>query len=167
MGKVISLRTRRNIEAQGFLGLDDLQIAQLDGWLRFSPFVCMAWTAVGLWLASPAVIAGLVPFALLGGIMNGHPFDAIYNYGLRFVTGGPRIPPYGSPRKFGCRMASVILSLTALAFYSGLLAAGYALGGLMVGLASVNVATGFCVPSYTYGKLFGPVKAATPLRSAG
>ncbi|HUF03381.1 MAG TPA: DUF4395 family protein [Aridibacter sp.] len=167
MGKVISLRTRRNIEAQGFLGLDDFQIAQLDGWLRFSPLVCLTWTAVGLWLASPVVIAALVPFALLGGILKGHPFDVVYNYGLRYLTGGPRIPSYGKPRKFGCLMASVILTLTALAFYAGFPAAGYALGGLMAVLASVNVATGFCVPSFTYAKIFRPVRRTGTVRSAG
>lgn len=167
MGKVISLRTRRNIEMQGFLGLDDLQIAQLDGWLRFSPLVCLAWTATGLWLASPTVIAALVPFALLGGILKRHPFDAVYNYGLRFLAGGPKIPAYGTPRKFGCLMASVMLSLTAAALYAGVPAAGFALGGLMIALASVNVTTGFCVPSYTYSKIFGPVRRTGTVRSAG
>jgi len=155
MGKVISMRMRKNIEIQGFLGLDEIEIAQLNYWLRFSPAICAIWTAVGVYYASPTVLAALVPFALLGGILNGHPFDAIYNNGLRFVVGGPRIPAYGAPRKFGCRVASAVLTLTALSFYVGIAPVGYFLGGLMVTLAGVNVLTGFCVPSYTYRKLFG------------
>ena len=155
MGNVISMRMRRNIEIQGFLGLDDIEVAQLNYWLRLSPAICALWTAVGVFYASPTVLAALAPFALLGGILNGHPFDVIYNYGLRFVAGGPRIPAYGAPRKFGCRAASVVLTLAAVSFYVGIAPVGYALGGLMVALAGVNVLTGFCVPSYTYRKLFG------------
>lgn len=158
MGKVISLRTRKNIEAQGFLGLDDIQIAQLDGWLRFSPAICMIWTAIGVAAASPVIIASLVPFALLGGMLKGHPFDAAYNHVLRYIYGGPRIPAYGNPRRFGCLMASVVLSLTAASFALGLTPVGYGLGAMMVCMAGVNVFTGFCVPSHMYGKLFGAIK---------
>ena len=166
MGRVISLRTRKNIEAQGFLGLDDIQIAQLNGWLRFSPAVCMAWTATGIVMASPAVIGWLIPFALLGGVMRGHPFDVVYNYGIRFVTLGPKIPAYGNPRRFGCLMASLVLSLTAASFASGFHAVGYMLGGTLVSMAGVNVATGFCIPSHMYGKLFGTPTAVSEARPA-
>ncbi len=158
MGRVITLRNRRNIEAQGFLGLDDVEIARLDGWLRFSPAVCMTWTAIGVFLAAPAVLIALVPFALLGGLLKGHPFDVVYNHAIRHITRGPRIPAYGKPRRFGCLMASAVLSIAAAGFAFGVPAVGYALGSLMVLMAGVNVTTGFCIPSFTYGKLFGEVK---------
>jgi hypothetical protein len=154
MGSVISVQTRRKIEAQGFLDLSDLQIAQLNYWLRLSPAICVTWTATGVYLGSPAVLAALVPFALLGGILKGHPFDVVYNSGIRFVTGGPAIPAYGKPRKFGCLMASVILSAAAFGFYLGMPAVGYVIGGMMALVGSVNVSTGYCLPSIMYGKLF-------------
>lgn len=164
MGNVISLRTRKYIEAQGFLGLDDIEIAQLNYWLRFAPAICATWAAVGLYYGSPAILASLAPFALLGGILNGHPFDVLYNYGFRFLTGGPAIPAYGKPRRSGCLAASVVLSTTAACFYMGFDTVGYALGSLMLILPGVNVLTGFCLPSYIYGKVFGaPLEIRTPV----
>src|SRR5262249_50290832 len=35
--------TRSRIEAQGFLGLDDRIIDELNYWLRLSPAICMIW----------------------------------------------------------------------------------------------------------------------------
>lgn len=86
--------------------------------------------------------------------MKNHPFDVLYNYGLRFVTGGPKIPEYGAPRRFGCLMAAALLSVTAAAFSAGIVMPGYLLGGMMSAMAGINVFTGFCVPSHLYGKLF-------------
>jgi hypothetical protein len=158
------VQTRKRIEAQGFADISDLQVAQLNYWLRFSPAVCAIWTAIGLYFASPGILAALVPFALLGGFLKRHPFDAFYNHGLRYLTGGPPIPAYGMPRRFACRVASVVLSGAALGFYLGLPAVGYLLGGMLVVAASVNVTTGLCLPSFVYGKLVGgpfPIGDAT------
>jgi hypothetical protein len=38
----------------------------------------------------------LVPFAALGAILPGHPFDVFYNYGLRHLLGTPALPRYVS-----------------------------------------------------------------------
>lgn len=161
MGSVISMRTRNRIEAQGFLGLDDVEIAQLNYWFRLSPAVCMVWTAVGVYLESPAALAALIPLALTAGLLKWHPFDVVYNFGLRFISGGPRIPAYGKQRRFGFLMASFFLSVAALGFFVGIPVVGYALGGMMVASASVNMLTGYCVPGFVYGKLFG---ASAPAR---
>ena len=36
-----------------------------------------------------------MPFAALGGILPGHPFDVLYNHGLRHLLGTPTLPRYG------------------------------------------------------------------------
>jgi hypothetical protein len=64
----ISAIARARIEAQGFVGLDDQTLAQIDNWLRLSPAICMLWAAVGTALSSPTVLWSLVPFAALGGL---------------------------------------------------------------------------------------------------
>ena len=46
---------RQNVQAQGFCGLDDETVAQINYPLRLSPAICMVWTAVGTTLASPAM----------------------------------------------------------------------------------------------------------------
>ena len=76
MGPVIPT-IRRRIEAQGFLGLDDRTVNQINYWLRLSPAICMIWTAVGTALESAPVLWALAPFAFLGALLPGHPFDLL------------------------------------------------------------------------------------------
>ena len=90
---------RENIQAQGFCGLDDKTYAQINYPLRLSPAICMLWTAVGTALASPMILWALTPFAALGAILPGHPFDVLYNYGLRHLTGTPALPGYRARRR--------------------------------------------------------------------
>lgn len=153
--KAISTKTRNRVEAQGFVRLKDEEIRQINYWLRFSPAICMTWTAIGVVLASPLILWALVPFALLGGVLRGHPFDVLYNHGLRHIFKTPPLPRYGLPRRFACLLASAMISTAALAFQFGAPVIGYAVGGFMVAAAFTNVSTGFCIPSFIYGLIFG------------
>ncbi|MFO0706354.1 MAG: DUF4395 family protein [Nitrospira sp.] len=147
---------RRRIEAQGFLGLDDRQIGQIKFWLRLSPAICMTWTAWGTVLQSAPVLWALAPFALLGALLPGHPFDLLYTFGIRRLTGGPALPRYPLPRRFACLLATLMIVGAAWSFQSGWILAGQLFGWGLVGAALVNVTTGFCIPSFIYGLLFGP-----------
>lgn len=147
---------RRRIEAQGFLGLGDREIAQIKFWLRLSPAICMTWAACGTALHSAPVLWVLVPFALLGALLPGHPFDLLYTFGIRRLTGGPAIPRYPLPRRFACLLATLMLVGAAWSFQSGSILAGQLFGWGLVSAALVNVTTGFCIPSFLYGLLFGP-----------
>jgi hypothetical protein len=148
---------RERIEAQGFCGLDDNTCAQIKYALRLSPAICMIWTAVGTALASSTILWVLVPFAALGAILPGHPFDVLYNYGLRHLFGGPTLPRYGARRRFACALATLILITAAYGFQAGIPALGYIAGGLLVAAAFVNVASGFCIPSFVVRLFFGKV----------
>jgi Domain of unknown function (DUF4395) len=48
-----------------------------------------------------------------------------------------------------------VLTGAVLSFQAGHPVAGHALGWFLVGAAFVNVSTGFCVPSFIYGLVFG------------
>jgi hypothetical protein len=145
--------TRGRIEAQGFVGLDDATLAAVGPWLRLAPGLCAAWAAVGTMLGAPLVIWALVPFAALGALRQGHPFDALYNHGVRYLLGTQRLPPYRAPRRFACAVATVWLSLTGAAFFAGASGLGYALGAAFVLAALVPTLTDFCIPSFVYGLL--------------
>ena len=147
--------TRARIEAQGFVGLDTRTLTQINYWLRLAPAICMAWTAIGTFRASAAILWALVPFAALGAALPGHPFDVIYSRVFRRWTAGPALPSYPLPRRFACLLATVMLIAAATSFQTDHLTAGYALGWFLVGAAFVNVATGFCIPSFIYGLIFG------------
>lgn len=153
-----------NIQAQGFCGLDDKTCAQINYPLRLSPAICMLWAAVGTALASPTILWVLVPFAFLGAILPGHPFDVLYNHGLRRLTGAPALPRYGARRRFACAMATAMIVVAAWGFQAGMPMLGYIVGGSLVAAAFVNVVTGFCIPSFIARMFFGKVtcEAASP-----
>lgn len=148
---------RANIQAQGFCDLDDKIYAEINYPLRMSPAICMAWAAVGTALASPAILWALAPFAALGAILPGHPFDVLYNHGLRHLLGKPALPRYGIRRRFACALATVIIVAAAWGFQAGMPMLGYIAGWSMVAAAFVNVSTGFCIPSFIVRLLFGKV----------
>ena len=65
------------------------------------------------------------------------------------------MPRYPMPRRFACMLASAWIAAEALCFTYGMSLAGHVLGWSLVATASVPVITGFCVPSFIYGLIFG------------
>jgi len=122
----------------------------------------MVWAAVGTALASPIVLWALVPFAALGALLPGHPFDVVYNHGLRYVFGTPALPRYGPRRRFACAVATVMLIAAAWGFQAGLPAVGHLAGWSVVCAAFLNVSIGFCVPSFIARVFLGKVARADP-----
>lgn len=152
---IATLRAR--IQAQGFCGLDDATYRQINYPLRMSPAICMVWAAIGTAMASPAVLWTLVPFAALGALLPTHPFDIIYNHGLRYLFNTPALPRYPVRRRFACFIATVMLVASAWGFQAGMTTLGYVVGWSLVTAAFVNVSTGFCVPSFIYMLFMGKV----------
>ncbi len=113
----------------------------------------MTWAAVGTALGSAAVLGVLVPFAVGGVIGTRHPFDVLYELGIRPRLGTPSIPRYRAPRRFACAVAAVWLTATAIAFHVGAAALGYVLGAALVVAAGVPTFTGFCIPSWIYARI--------------
>jgi hypothetical protein len=148
---------RENIQAQGFCGLDDRTCEQINYPLRLSPAICMLWAAVGTALASPTILWALAPFAALGAILPGHPFDVLYNYGVRHLFGTPALPRYGVRRRFACALATIMIAAAAWGFQAGMPLVGYIAGWALVAAAFVNVTTGFCIPSFIVRLFFGKV----------
>src|SRR5688572_26245561 len=154
---MVTGKTRERIEAQGFCDLDEQTYAHINYPLRISPAICMVWTAVGTALASPVILWALVPFAALGALLPGHPFDVVYNHGLRHVLRMPPLPRYGPRRRFACAVATVMLISAAWGFQAGSPALGHLAGWSLVAAAFVNVSTGFCIPSFIARVFFGRV----------
>jgi len=149
-------KRRKRIEAQGFLGLSDKEIDDLNYWFRFAPAVCLIWTAIGIGFTSKLVVCSLVPFAIFGAIMRIHPFDLLYERVLRFHQPiRPSMPTYGLPRRFACLMAASILTFAGVAFDFRLWWLGYMMGIVIIVAGTIQVATGFCGLSKIYGRLFG------------
>jgi len=153
----LTATARERIQAQGFCGLDDKTFEQINYPLRLSPAICMLWTVVGTALASPTILWALVPFAALGAVLPGHPFDVLYNHGLRHLLGTRALPRYPARRRFTCALATIMLIAAAWGFQAGMPMVGYMVGGSLVAAAFVNVTTGFCIPSFVVRLFLGNV----------
>lgn len=147
---VVSPVTRRRLEIQGFVGLEDTCLAEVGPWIRLTPGLCTAVIVAGTVLALPAMLWALVPIALFGAVFPRHPFDLFYNLAFRRFTGTAALPPNGAPRRFACGMAAVWIGATAVAFTAGFPPVGYALGGVLSAVGLLVSTTHFCIPSLIY-----------------
>jgi hypothetical protein len=147
---------RRRLEAQGFLGLDDVALVEIGPWLRWSPALCAAFMAAGTIFASPPMLWALAAIALLGAVLPAHPFDLFYNLVVRHLTGTRPLPHHGPQRRFACGVAAAWLTGTGLAFQQGATTLGYVLGGMLTVVAAIVATTHFCIPSLVYNKLLRP-----------
>jgi len=148
-------RRRRLLEVQGFDGLDDATIGAVEPWLRMAPAILLVWTAAGVVTCSAPTLWAAVPFSLGAVVLRNHPFDVLYNHGLRHLTGGPRLPRYGRERRLAWLLSSGWLAVTGLLFHLGMSLAATAVGSLLLAVEAILVGTGRCVPSYLLRRLPG------------
>ena len=145
---------RKRLETQGFCGLDDAALVEVGPWLRWSPVLCTFFMILGVSMQSPVVLWLLAAIAFFGVFLPFHPFDLLYNYGVRHLTGTRPFPHNGPQRKFACGLASVWLIATGWAFYAGMNTVGYALGIPLILVAALVSVTHICIPSMIYNALF-------------
>jgi len=160
----ISATARERIQAQGFCGLSDATYAQINYPLRLSPTIMMVWVAVGTVLGSAQILWAVVPFTALGAILTGHPFDVLYNHGLRYLMGRQELPRYGTRRRFAFAVATLMTALAAWGFQAGVPLLGDIVGGAIVASTCLQVITGICGPAVLAGRLFGKVACEEPER---
>jgi hypothetical protein len=150
--------TRRLVELQGFYGVADQDLRSIDIGLRVAPVFCMTLSAIATATGSASLFWALLPFALAGIVLNGNPFDVVYNHGLRHWLKGPRIPRYPLPRRFACGVAALFTIAAALSFQYGWNLAGQIIGASLALAAFVPVVTGFCIPSFIFRLVTGKIR---------
>jgi len=112
MSSALTNTTCRRLDIQGFERVDERALAQVAPWLRLAFALCAVMAGVGTAMASPMILLLLVPIASLAALFPVHPFDLIYNYGIRFVTGTSPLPRRGAPSRFACGLGAVWLVAT-------------------------------------------------------
>lgn len=157
---VVSPIVRNRLETQGFCNLSDAELGELAPWLRWSPALCTMFMVAGVALRSPAVLWSLAATAFLGALLPFHPFDLLYNYGARYLTGTGPLPKQGPQRRFACAIATVWLLGTGWAFHTGAQTVGYLLGVPLILVAALVSITHICIPSLIYNRLFGRQRTA-------
>ena len=140
---------------RGITCTNDPEFIKLVPWLRFTVVLCGTGMGIGTALAFTPLLGAIALIAFLGAISPKHPFDLIYNHGIRHLTGTIPIPRNGAPTRFACGIASVGLVATTVAFELNVAWLGYALGGTLTSVAALVSVTHFCIPSMVYQSLFG------------
>jgi hypothetical protein len=142
--------TDRNLAVQGYCMSAEERHALRWG-LRFPTALCLGLVLTGLALQSAVLILALVPVGALAGWTSRHPFDLIWNHGLRHPSGAPELPPNPTPRRHSFKLAAVWLLATGLLFALGQPTAAVILGGILLAVCGVLTLTNFCVPSTLLG----------------
>lgn len=141
---------RNRLEAQGFCGLDDETLAELAPWMRWTYTIGTLVTLIGVVSMSPGVVWVLAAITSVGIFLPFHPFDLLYNYGARILTGTRPFPPSGPQRRFVFVVATAWLIATGWAFYIGADIAGIVLGVPLILVGALASITNFCIPSFIY-----------------
>jgi hypothetical protein len=138
--------TRANLSIQGY-SLGDAERHRLWLGFRFPTALCLVLVVAGLLLQSALLLAVLVPVGAIAGWSSRHPFDHLWNHGLRHVLGAPALPPNPTRRRHAFKLATVWLALCSSLFALGAPTAGLVLGGVLVAVCGLVTATNFCIPS--------------------
>jgi Domain of unknown function (DUF4395) len=140
----------RNLQVQGYC-LTAQQSRALRVGLRFPTALCLALAITGLALQSAVLILALVPIGAIAGWTPRHPFDLLWNRGVRHVAGAPELPPNPIPRRHSFKVATLWLLSVGLLFALGQTTAALVLGGILVAVCGLVTATNFCIPSTLLG----------------
>jgi hypothetical protein len=135
-----------NLATQGYCLTGD-EARRLRVGLRFPTALCLALVITALALQSALLVALLVPVGLVAGWTSRHPFDHLWNRGLRHLTRAPELPHNPVRRRHAFKLATFWLAGVAILFAAGLTTAALVLGGVLVAVCGLVTATNFCIPS--------------------
>lgn len=138
--------TDRNLAVQGYCMSAEESHALRWG-LRFPTALYLGLVVIGLVLQSTVLILALVPVGAVAGWTSRHPFDLLWNYGLRHLSGAPELPANPTPRRHSFKLATIWLLAIGLFFAFGQATAALILGGILLSVCGVLTLTNFCVPS--------------------
>jgi hypothetical protein len=151
---MITAVRRKRLEVQGYCEFTDKQLNEYKFGIRFAYYLCDSIVILGLLLASKEILGAMMVIAFFGMFPPYHPFDYLYNYGVRHLFRKPLMPPRSNQGRFACGMATVWLGGTISLFYLGLNLSAYMAGGTLVAVATLVSTMDICIPSMIYNFLF-------------
>lgn len=101
-------------------------------------------------LESPAMVFALSGIGVIAGFTARHPFDHLWNHGVRRMVGGPRLPPNPARRRDAFKVATASLLVVATLLAAGATTAGLILGGMLVAACATVTAANLCLPSEAF-----------------
>ena len=151
---ILSPTTKRRLIVQGYNCYSDKELNDYKYGIRFAYYLCDSLMILGLLLTNLWILATIMTIAFFGALLPHHPFDYLYNYGIRHMINKPPIPPRTNQVKFACGIATVWLFGIILLFHFGLNIWGYIAGAIIASVATLVATTDICIPSMIYNALF-------------
>jgi hypothetical protein len=143
---------RENLATQGY-SLGDAECRRLAVGLRFSTGLCLSLVVIALALQSAVIVFALCGIGVAASFARHHPFDALWNHGVRHLFGGPTLPPNPQRRRHAFKVATVWLVVVGSLLAAGAGTAALVLGGMLVAACALVTATNLCLPSETFAWL--------------
>ncbi len=142
---------QRSLVQQGYTKFTRQELTEMEWGLRFTPFVCALIALYGLATQQPWIlftVAGLGIWAFF--FPAAHPMDMIYNHGLSRLLGTAKLPPNPMQRRLACLSAGFMNVMAGALFLLDLPTAALAVGGCLLFLQAIVIATHFCALSWMY-----------------
>ena len=86
--RLLSAARLNRLHAQGYNDISPADLSDLAFGNRFAYIVCVTITAVGVATANIPILLVMTAIAFLGVVLPNHPFDYVYNHGLRSALVG-------------------------------------------------------------------------------
>jgi len=93
------------------------------------------------------MVFALAGIGVIASFSARHPFDHLWNHGVRHLVGGPPLPPNPPRRRHAFKVATVWLIVVGALFVADATLVALALGGLLVAACATVTATNLCMPS--------------------
>jgi uncharacterized membrane protein len=139
--------TRGNPASQGYC-LPDGQLRALRFAVRFSTGLCLPLLAAALLLESPLMLLGLAAIGAVAGFTPRHPFDLLWNHGVRAVAPrAPELPRNPRRRRHAFKLGGAMALVVAGLFAIDLTTPALVLGSLLLCAATIATVFNFCIPS--------------------
>ena len=158
--------SNKSLNQQGY-ACSTQELNNISNGLRFTPLTCMALAIVGLYLQNPYFHFGLAALGILPfWAPKHHPFDLLYNYGIRHLVGGEKLPQNPLQRRIACVMGGLMNIGIGVGFLYGSTLTAYIFAGILIPLQIIVITTHFCMASWMYEglmKMLGLWKGPLPL----
>lgn len=153
--KILSSARICRIKAQGYdKGFNNEEISQHAVGNRFAYQMCTILFLTGLLLTNIFILTAASLIAFLTVVLPYHPFDYLYNYGIRHLLKRPKLPKRTAQAKFACGTAAIWLGVIIFLFSNNQMILGYVLGGVLFFVALLVSTIDYCIPSMIYNTLF-------------
>jgi hypothetical protein len=151
---ILSPVTRRRLETQGYVGFTDAELNNFKFGIRFAFYACGLLVLSGLIFSKVEILLVAMGVAFLAALSPSHPFDYIYNYGVRQLLGKPRMPARSNQGRFACGIATFWLAGVIFLLKANLHVWAYIAGAILLTGAVLVSTLDICIPSMIYNFLF-------------